>query len=193
MKKILDFGCGTKRHPNSIGIDINPDSHADIIHNLDLFPYPLEDDTFDEVWCDGIIEHLTDVVGVMEELHRVSKHGGKITIMTPYFTSLDAFTDPTHKHYFSSRSFDYFTGDFPQYGFYSSKARFIKRNVDIQFWELPRLGGIHPQHWIGAKFLAKYLTTIYERFFAFILPAQTICFELEVIKSTGDKGNAHRN
>ncbi len=186
MKKILDFGCGTKRHPNSIGIDINPNSNADIIHNLDLFPYPLEDNTFDEVWCDGIIEHLADVVGVMEELHRVSKPGGQITIITPYFSSLDAFTDPTHKHYFSSRSFDYFTGDFPQYGFYSAKARFVKRKVDIYFWDLPRLGGIHPQYLLGAKLLSTRFLSIYERFFAYILPAQTIRFELEVVKDSSD-------
>lgn len=193
MKRILDFGCGQKRHPDSVGIDINPDSHADIIHNLDIIPYPLESDIFDEIWCDGIIEHLTDIVPVMEELYRIARHGARIHIITPYFSSVDAFTDPTHKHYFSARSFDYFTGDFPQYGFYTSNARFAKRKVDIQFWELPRLGGIHPQHWVGAKFLAKRLTSIYERFFAFILPAQTIYFELEVVKPTGDQSSAHRN
>jgi SAM-dependent methyltransferase len=180
--KTLDLGCGQHRYPGSIGIDINPHSNADVIHDLDVFPYPFEDNFFDLIYCDGIIEHLTDVVSVIEELWRISKPNGRIIIITPYFTSVDAFTDPTHKHYFSARSFDYFTGEFPEYGFYSSKARLIKRKVEISFWPLPRLGGLHPQHLIGAHWLANRFTSVYERFFAYILPAQSIRFEFEVAK-----------
>jgi hypothetical protein len=102
--------------------------------------------------------------------------------VTPYFTSLDAFSDPTHKHYFSARSFDYFMGAFPEYGFYSREARFMRRKIEIRFWALPRLGGIHPQHFLGAHLLARHFTSIYERFFAYLLPAQSIYFELEVVK-----------
>ena len=182
LTKILDFGCGQHRHPNSIGVDINPNSSADVIANLDVFPYPFASNTFDLIFCDGIIEHLSDTVGVMEEIYRIARPHAQVTIITPYFTSVDAFTDPTHKHYFSARSFNYFTGEFPEYGFYSSQARFIKRKVTISFWALPRLGNIHPQHLLGASLLANRLTNTYERFFAYILPAQTIRFELEVDK-----------
>lgn len=179
---ILDLGCGRKRHPNSIGIDINPESNADVIHDLDVYPYPFDDNTFDEIWCDSILEHLTDILKVLNEIHRIARNGARITIITPYFTSLDAFTDPTHKHYFSARSFDYFTGDFPDFSYYSTQARFKKKRVEINFWPLPRLGGIYPQHFLGAKFLATHFTSIYERFFAFVLPAREIVFELEVVK-----------
>jgi SAM-dependent methyltransferase len=134
------------------------------------------------IYCDGIIEHLTDVVRVMEELHRIARAGARVIIITPYFSSVDAFTDPTHKHYFSARSFDYFTGDFPAYGFYSSDARFLKRSVEIKFWALPRLGHIHPQHFFGMHWLACHVPSIYERFFAYSFPAQFIRFELEVVK-----------
>lgn len=181
--RTLDFGCGKRRRPDSIGVDLNPNSNADVIANLDQFPYPFTDNSFDCIYCDGIIEHLTDVVRVMEELHRIARSGAHIVIITPYFTSADAFSDPTHKHYFSARSFDYFTGDFPEFSFYSSRARFVKRKVEITFWSLPRLGGIHPQHLWGARWLANRYTSIYERFFAYLLPAQMIRFELEVVKA----------
>ena len=183
IMRILDLGCGKRRQPDSIGVDVNPDSDADVIADLDRSPYPFADNSFDQIYCDGIIEHLTDVVAVMEELHRIAKPGARIIIITPYFTSVDAFSDPTHKHYFSARSFDYFTNDFPEYSFYSSEARFAKRKVEISFWSLPRLGGIHPQHLLGARWLAHRLTSIYERFFAYLLPAQSIRFELEAVKS----------
>lgn len=179
----LDLGCGTRRRPNTIGADLNPNSAADVICDLDSIPYPFANDSFDLISCDGIIEHLNDVVRVMEELYRISKPGARIQIITPYFASLDAFTDPTHKHYFSSRSFDYFTGHFPEYSFYSSRARFIKEKVEFKFWELPRLGGIRPQHFLGAHWLAHRFTSIYERFLVYLLPAQTIIFELRVDKS----------
>jgi SAM-dependent methyltransferase len=182
MTRILDVGCGRKRRPGSIGIDHNPDSAADILHDLNEFPYPLADDSFDEVWCDSILEHLSDTVGVMRELHRIGRPGARVTIITPYFTSLDAYTDPTHVHYFSARSFDYFTGEFQEFRYYAEALRFRKRRVEIVFWPLPRMGNVYPQHLLGAHILANRFTSVYERFFAYLLPAQTIIFELEVMK-----------
>lgn len=181
MQRVLDFGCGRRRYPGAIGVDLNPDSAADVLADLDRPPYPFAANSFDLIWCDGILEHLTDLVRVMEELHRLARPGGRVVITTPYFSSVDAFTDPTHRHYFAARSFDYFTGDFPEYGFYS-RARFIRRRVEISFWALPRLGGLRPQHLLGAHWLANRLTSVYERFFAFLLPAQTIRYELEAVK-----------
>lgn len=179
--RTLDLGCGRAKTPGAIGIDINPNSDADVLQDLEKFPYPFLDGAFDRIVCNGIVEHIDNVVGLMEELHRICRPGAVIEITTPYFSSVDAFTDPTHKHYFSSRSFDYFTGDFPEYRFYS-QARFRKLAVDIRFWSLPRLGHIKPQHWLGAGLLARKAPMIYERFFAFMLPAQTIYYELEVVK-----------
>jgi SAM-dependent methyltransferase len=180
--RVLDLGCGKRKLPGALGIDVNANSDADVIHDLNAFPYPFDEDAFDRVHCDGILEHLDNVVGVMEELHRITRPGGVVEIITPYFTSVDAFTDPTHKHYFSARSFTYFTGEFPEYGFYSAKARFRRKKIEISFWRLPRLGGLRPQHLLGAHWLANRFTSIYERFFAYVLPAQTIRYELIVVK-----------
>lgn len=179
--RTLDLGCGRAKTPGAIGLDRNRDSDADVLYDVDQVPYPFRENTFDRVICNGIIEHVDDVVRVMEELHRICRAGAVIAVTTPYFTSVDAFTDPTHRHYFSSRSFDYFTGEFPEYAFYS-KARFRKQTVDIRFWSLPRLGHIRPQHWLGAKILADHLPMLYERFFAYLLPAQSIFYELVVVK-----------
>ena len=183
MDRILDLGCGRKRHPGSIGVDINPNSNADVLHDLNCFPYPFEANSFDQIWCDSIIEHLNDIVGVMREIHRIGAPGARVTIITCHYTSVDSYTDPTHVHLFSSRSFDYFTGDFPEFSYYADEIRFLKRKVEINFWPLPRLGGVYPQHWLGAKFLANHYPVLYERFFAFILPAREIVYQLEVVKT----------
>lgn len=72
------------------------------------FPYPFEESSFDEIYVDNVIEHLDNVVKVMEEINRISKPGGLIVIKVPYFRSKYAFIDPTHKHFFTMDSFTYF-------------------------------------------------------------------------------------
>lgn len=178
---ILDVGCGKRKLPGSVGIDIGRDSDADVIYDLNRFPYPFRDSLFDAIRCDSILEHLDDLVRVMEEIHRIARPGARVDITAPYFSSVDAFTDPTHKRFFAIRSFDYFTGDFPEYGFYT-QSRFRRLKVEVRFWRLPRLKGLRIQHLLGAHWLARRFPSIYERFFAFLLPAQSIHYVLEVMK-----------
>lgn len=109
--KILDLGCGNKKYPGAVGIDMNPLSDADIIHDLNSVPYPFEDSMFDEIIADNIIEHLNNVIQVMEELARISKVGATIKVIVPYFRSKWAYIDPTHRHYFTVDSFAYFDQD----------------------------------------------------------------------------------
>lgn len=109
--EVLYLGCGNQKVPGSIGIDINPVSDADVIHDLNVLPYPFEESRFDEIIADNVVEHLNDVVKVMEELSRISKPGARIKIMVPYFRSKWAFIDPTHRHYFTVESFAYFDPD----------------------------------------------------------------------------------
>lgn len=181
MAKILDIGCGNNKTHGAVGIDFNKRTQADIIHDLNVFPYPFKDNEFDGIICNQVLEHLNDVIKVMEEIHRISKPGALVKIWVPHFSSADAYGDPTHKHFFSARSFDYFTGDIPEFQYYS-KVRYKKQKVMIDFWRLPKLGGIKIQKLFGAGILANKMTTIYERFFAFILPAQTLYYELKVVK-----------
>lgn len=53
-------------------------------------PFPFEDGTFDYIFCEHIIEHLTYTKGVLmlHECYRVLKPNGKIRIATPSFENL---------------------------------------------------------------------------------------------------------
>jgi SAM-dependent methyltransferase len=124
-KQILDLGCGKKKRPGAVGVDFNERTNTDIIHNLNIFPYPLENESFDEIYIDNTLEHLDNVIGVMEEVHRICKKGGMVKIMVPYFRSVWASIDPTHQHYFTANSFSYFDPDNPICKRYAySSARF---------------------------------------------------------------------
>ena len=100
-KKILDLGCGKKKRPGTIGVDWSDRHDADIIHDLNTFPYPFSDNEIDKVYLDNVLEHLCDPMRVMQEIHRITKVNATVKVIVPYFRSAWAFVDPTHKTFFS--------------------------------------------------------------------------------------------
>jgi hypothetical protein len=102
--KILDVGCGIHKQPGSIGLDRNPDSRADVLADLDRFPYPFADSSFDRLTAIHVIEHVDDVIRTMEEFHRLVRAGGTVRLETPHYTDFSSFCDPTHRHHLNSFS-----------------------------------------------------------------------------------------
>src|SRR5438874_13117760 len=86
--KILDVGCGWNKTPGAIGIDANPKTHADIIHDLGSIPYPFPDHEFDEVICRHVAEHVPDVMAFVAELDRITKSGGTFLFATHKYSNL---------------------------------------------------------------------------------------------------------
>jgi SAM-dependent methyltransferase len=172
----LHLGCGNNKVSDSIGIDFSKNTSADIIHDLNKFPYPFPSNRFEKIIMINIIEHLEDIVKVMEEINRISKNGAHIFIQTGHFSAVDSFTDPTHKHFFTSRSFDYFIPGKDLYKYQYSKARFKLSDV-----------------WVGPKKSENYILRIilqlinrhiifYESRLAFLFPVGVIYYELKVCK-----------
>lgn len=175
--RMLDLGCGTRKRPGSIGLDINPRSGADVIHDLSLFPYPFEDNRFDEVVVDNVLEHLDDVVRTMEELYRIGSHGAVVKIVVPYFRSVWAFVDPTHRRFFAVDSFAYFDPASPVSKVYPySQARFVPER--IVFNETIRCGLLKST----VRALANRWPRAYERFISHLFPLDDLSFYLRVVK-----------
>jgi SAM-dependent methyltransferase len=137
---ILDVGCGVNKFPGSIGIDSNLSTRADVICELDQFPYPFRDSVFDQVRAIHVIEHVADVIRTMEEFHRLLKRGGRVVLSTPHYTDFSSFCDPTHRWHLNSFSFRYFGEDHAGFGYYS-KARFREVSVRIKLLALWRYLG----------------------------------------------------
>jgi SAM-dependent methyltransferase len=188
MTQVLDIGCGTAKTPGAIGIDSNPQTQADIIQNLDIYPWPLADNSFDRIVCSHIVEHVADFVRFVQEVHRVAKPGALIEIVTPHFSSRYAYTDPTHRRYLSLFSFDYFINhpafrpslisrafetQSPVPNFYS-RVRFAKVRVFLRF--------ARPFRLFGFQWFANRFPFFYEAYLTFIFPARDLYFTLMVIK-----------
>jgi SAM-dependent methyltransferase len=157
---VLDVGCGSAKTAGAVGIDISQDTDADIVHDLDEFPYPLDGERFDHVVMQDVIEHLHEPFRVMEELHRVLRPGGRLQLRTPHFSSALAYGDPTHKHYFSALAIRSLAE--PRFAHYAT-ARFEILYVTIDFWLPFRL--------LGIADLANRFPDEYEKYFAFRFPA----------------------
>ena len=182
MKKILDLGCGNQKKIGAIGIDINPVTSADIIHDLNKFPYPFEESTFDEIYVDNVIEHLDNVVKVMEEIHRISKPDGIIVIKVPYFRSRHAFSDPTHKHFFTVDAFTVFNHTHIHHSLYPY-SQCLFNTIKIVFHE-----NFHNTGFKGflkrlfLHFSNKY-PLFYEHHLSHFFPLDELTFYLKTIKT----------
>ncbi len=117
MRK-LHIGCGRKILKGYVNLDSVKLSGVDVVHNLDIFPYPFKDNTFDEILGEHILEHVDDLIKTLEELWRIMKPNGILRVTVPYYNTQAAFQDPTHKRFFALTTFDYFKPDSP-YGYYA--------------------------------------------------------------------------
>ncbi len=176
--KVLELGCGNAKTPGAYGVDINPRSMADLIHNLDQFPYPLSDNAFDKVICKDVLEHVENFVGAVEEIWRVAKPGALVDVSGPFMSSVNYFSDPTHRRAFTSRSFDYFIDGTEACLYGYSQARFSLVSVEYDKFERDTRPWHH--QWLLDK--ANRSKKIYEDRYAFIYPVYQIYFELEVLK-----------
>ena len=64
-----------------------------IKHDLNHTPLPLEDNSFDLVYCAHVIEHLREPEALVMETHRVLRGGGKAVFLAPDITRLRTFYD----------------------------------------------------------------------------------------------------
>ncbi len=136
--------------------DIDKDANPDIVHDLNKFPYPIENNSIDEVIAKHIIEHLDRPQEFIQELYRILKPGGTIFIETPHFTIYVAYSEPQHKLFYS-------------YFMLLNLIRPIQLEIikyEITFYKTYRMFGI--------QFLANKWPRTYERFWAYMFPAENL-------------------
>lgn len=181
-RKILDVGCGWNKTPGAIGIDANPRTHADVIHDLGSIPYPFPDNDFDDIVCRHVAEHVPDVMSFIAELHRITRPGGRITITTPHYSNPDWATDPTHRNHFNSYSFNCFIDERQLFPFYTEvKLKPIRTYVSLaNLWRVLGLEFVVnlDQHWPGLRFTRKF----WEFYLCNVVRGKELCFEFIVDK-----------
>jgi SAM-dependent methyltransferase len=107
---------------------------ADI--HFDLHHIPLEDNRFDVVFCNHVMEHVDDPLQCMRELFRVMKPGGWAIMQVPQdFSRETTYEDPSitspaerEKHFWQKDHVRLFGKDYPQW---LEKAGFTVTEFDL--------------------------------------------------------------
>jgi len=100
----IDLGTPKKKR-GWLTIDIAGD--PSILHDLNG-GIPYQDNICSELKAENVIEHLEDIIDIMDEIWRVCCNGALVHIIVPgnyYAYALD----PTHKHPFTADTFLFFT------------------------------------------------------------------------------------
>lgn len=192
---IVNLGCGKVRIPGSIGVDrVMIKGYTDKIHDLNVVPYPFEDDSVDEIHFYHVLEHLDHPVRKMEEIWRILKPGGVLHMRTPHFSSMGAFTDITHVRPFGYESFDCFDEDHYQHFYTTARFKILKKEIKY-FGLYPNKGlyakYVHPNHCalIARPFvrivnaLIKLSPMLFERFWCYWVGGATeVVVEMRKVK-----------
>lgn len=186
--KVLDVGCGKNKEKDSIGIDKYSLPGVDIVCDLNHFPGPIEENYFDKVIFRHSINHLNNLLDVMNEVHRISKRDAEIIIIAPHFSSDNIFTDPTIKFFMGIRTMDFFTnaeGELSKRFGYYSQSKFSIQSKKILFFKKD----LHSRRdkllnilFKPLDFIFNRIPRFYEKYLAFIIRANEINFVLKVHK-----------
>jgi SAM-dependent methyltransferase len=112
----LNLGCGEHKKEGYVNIDWQALTKPDVVHDLNAFPYPFPDNTFDLVEAFHVLEHLDKPFVIMKELHRILKPGGTLHIKVPHFSR--GFTHAEHAHGFDVTFPLYFNKTFTTSGYF---------------------------------------------------------------------------
>lgn len=123
--KGLNLGCGTSPKKGWLNLDIQASEGVDVVFDLERCPdepLPFDADTFDALCMWHVLEHVENVLPLMQELHRIAKPSGQLLIATPHGGNDEAWMDPTHKRPYFAGSYDYFAQPFYSFADYGYRG-----------------------------------------------------------------------
>jgi hypothetical protein len=164
----LDLGCGTKHRPGWLGVDRNVCPAVRVVGEVSRLPFA--DAVADEIWLDNVIEHVLDIPALMREVARVGRSGCRVHVLTPHFSSIASWRDPTHVHHLSFFSMEHFEKPATRHyagGGFAVRARELKFSRSLFGWIGQAIFALSPE--------------VYEKHFCFVFRARTLYFELEVL------------
>lgn len=101
-----------------VTLDVDPDLKPDVVHNLDVLPYPFATDEFDEIHAYEVLEHCGTqgdgafFFGQFAEFWRILKPGGYFMASVPMWDSPQAWGVPDHRRCLPANIFGFLNQDY---------------------------------------------------------------------------------
>ena len=96
----LNLGCGQNKLEGYINVDNQSAATPDVDWDLEVMPWPFEDNSVDEVVLNHVLEHLgadpAVFIGIFRQLYRVCRGGALVKIAVPHPRHDHFLGDPTH-------------------------------------------------------------------------------------------------
>ena len=96
----INLGCGKDYLDDWVNVDFYDDSTCDIKHDLEVFPWPWEDNSVSEIRIIHTIEHLGAdwkvYIKILQEMYRVCEDEAHIQVDVPSPWHWNYISDPTH-------------------------------------------------------------------------------------------------
>ena len=108
---MLDIGGGGNPEPGFVNMDKRKlNDQVDIVHDAEVFPYPLEDNSCAVVMMSHLLEHIKPWLSLdlFDEIWRILTPNGVLMVVSPYATSFGMMQDPTHCNFVNEATFAYF-------------------------------------------------------------------------------------
>ena len=145
----LNIGCGRDIKKGYINLDKYDIPGVNVVHDIEKGKFPFNDNTFNEIYCCHILEHLhtfEDFIHVMEEIHRTVKKTGIVIIKVPHASTCFRLT--SHHLGFGYKSFTgFFSNETQNYENYYTKARFKQVYCRMGYGVLRNKFWWKPVHW----------------------------------------------
>lgn len=133
MRLILGAGKWTEKKAGDVFCDIRQFEKIDVVHDLNVTPWPWADNSFMHISAQHVVEHLSSLVSFMDECWRILKPGCSVYIETPEAggdKDLE-FCDPEHVRCFRAYTWhNYFSPEgIEKFGYTDKPWCLLKQEV----------------------------------------------------------------
>lgn len=112
----LNMGCGFKKFSDHWNVDVESKCNPDEVLDFEVTPWPYEDNFFEKITADNILEHLGQnpkvFTNIIKEMYRVSKDGAVWSICVPHHRCDLFWDDYTHVRVLTPKTFMMFDQKF---------------------------------------------------------------------------------
>ena len=110
----LDVGCGIFKQKGFVGIDMMDHDNVDIVHDIQIFSWPVPDNICSQILMSHLWEHIEPKYRfeVMDELWRICRYDGQLFICCPHAGSFLEAAHPAHYMCPNTGTFQFFDPDF---------------------------------------------------------------------------------
>jgi predicted SAM-dependent methyltransferase len=110
--KKLNMGCGFKKLNDHWNVDVESKCNPDEVLDFEKTPWPYEDNFFEKITANNILEHLGQdpkvFTNIIKEMYRVSCDGAEWYINVPHHRCDLFWDDYTHVRALSAKTFKMF-------------------------------------------------------------------------------------